>query len=102
MILLPVTDLNPCGRLIVTPTHRTAGKAMQNMARQLPSVEDRRLYSGVAANEQDGVSLLHAHERSVHDVVAAHICIKVREAALAVQVATAHPVHQILQCNAKS
>ena len=65
-------------------------------AAHAPGVEDGCLNSGVAANQQYGICLLKAHECGVHDVVAAHICIQVREAPLAVQITAAQPVHQVL------
>ena len=95
--LIPKTPLETTLEKVVGHANSMCSPATEVTVSWSPGIEDGRLYSGVASNEQDGIGLLNTHECGVHDVVAAHICIQVREASLTVQVAAAHSVHQILQ-----
>ena len=63
----------------------------------IPGIEHRCFCPGIAANEQDGVSLLNSQKCSVHDVIASHVCIQIREAAVHIQIAAAQSVEEILQ-----
>ena len=63
----------------------------------MPGIEDGGLYAGVGAHKEDHICLIGPRNGRVHDVVAAHVCVVVREAAIMVQVAASQAVHKVLQ-----